>query len=202
MLGPRVTSSVLSGSGAPGAFGAGYRTPSNRSVTFSAEVDMGNLGTLDERMVGHLNRALIFHLEDAAQRLISRVRQWLVRLEQAPVKVSIAGTEIHGYDTGVMYVSLRYGLVEHLLAVGVFYDLDAGDQADYWRFVEFGHWYLTKMGWQWWEGYHFFETAIDDEAGYIRQQVREAVADTMIKLASEASVPGGQGQLGIRPSTP
>lgn len=198
---PLVTSSLLSGSSHPGAFGAGYRTPSNRSFSFTTAIDMGNLGTLDERMVTHLNKALIFHMEDAARRVISLVRHYLVRLEQAPVKVSIAGTDIHGYDTGVMYVSLHYGLVEHLLAVGVFYDLDA-DSAPYWRFVEFGHWYQTAQGWKWWEGYHFFETAIDEAQGYIRQRVREAVADTMVKLASEASVPGGRGHVGIRPMSP
>lgn len=193
---PRVSSGITSGRGLPGPFGSGYRTPGNRAFVLTASVDMGDMPTLPDRLANELQRALMFHLEDAAQRVIDTARHYLVRLEESPVKVNAEGKGIHGYDTGLMYVSLRYRLAAHLLTTGVWYDL-LSDEAEYWRWVEFGHWYKTAAGWQFWEGYHFLETAIEANAAYIRQRVREAWADTAIKLALEAHVPGKTGRLGF-----
>ena len=193
---PIINSRRVTGASAQGPFGAGYRTPNNRYFTFEASVDMTTLPTLPERMDDAFEHALMFHLEDAAQRVIDTTRGYLVRLEEPPVKVTAGGREIHGYDTGLMYVTLRYQLAFHLLTSGVYYDLFSSE-ARYWRFVEFGHWFRSADGWMWWEGYHMLETAIEENAGYIRQRVREAWADTAIQLAMEAHKPGSRGRLGF-----
>jgi hypothetical protein len=61
--------------------------------------------------------------------------------------------------------------------------------------MEFG--FHLKDG-SFWPGYHMLETAIEENAGYIRQRVREAWEDTAIKLALEAKVAGGVGRLGFQ----
>lgn len=160
---------------------------------FTASVDMGTLPTLPDRMADYFNKALVFHLEDAAQRVIDTARGYLVRLSEPAVKVNAEGKEIHGYDTGVMYVSLRYQLMTALLVTGVYYEL-LSDEAKYWRSMEFG--FHLHNG-DWWPGYHFLETAIEENAGYIRQRVREAWADTAIHLAMEAHRTGAVGALGF-----
>lgn len=163
------------------------------SFRFIASVDMTNLPTLPERMDEHLKVALAFHLKDAAQRVVDVTRGYLVRLEEPAVKVNAEGKAIHGYDTGLMYISLLYKLVEDMLQSGVYYDI-LSEEAEYWRAVEFGH--FTPSG-NWWPGYHMLETAIHECAGYIRQRVREAWLDTARALARESHVPGHHGPLGF-----
>lgn len=168
---------------------------SGGTVVFKIEPQFGALDSLPERAMDHFNEALIFHLKDAAQRVIDTVRQYLVRLEEPAVKTGVGGRPIHGYDTGLMYVSLKNELVVDLLATGIFYEL-LSDEAKYWREVEFGHWMSNG---QWWPGYHMLETAILENAPYIRSRCREAWQDAAIKLGAEARVPGITGQLGIGP---
>lgn len=162
------------------------------SFKFSVSIDMTNLPTLPERLDEHFQAALAFHLKDAAQRVVDVARGYLVNLKEPAVKVNAEGKPIHGYDTGLMYISLLYRLQEHL-ATGVYYDI-LSDEAEYWRWVEFGH--FTQSG-AWWPGYHMLETAIIECAGYIRQRVREAWLDTARALAREAHVPGHRGPLGF-----
>lgn len=161
------------------------------AFAFTARVDMGNLPTLPERLDTTFHEALIWHLADAAQRVIDTTRHYLVRLEEPAVMVGAGGKPIHGYDTGLMYVSLRYKLAEHLAATGVYYEL-LSDEAEYWRWVEFGHFMANG---EFWQGYHMLETAIRANEGYIRSQVRAAWADTAQILAREAKVPGIVGKL-------
>jgi len=168
-------------------------TSSRNGVGFTCSVDFGNLPTLPKRLDAHLQAALMFHLADAAQRVIDTTRTYLVRLEEGAVMRTSSGREIHGYDTGLMYVSLKYALVESLLMTGVWYDL-LSEEAEYWRYVEFGH--FTSGG-NFWPGYHMLETAIRHNEGYIRQRVREAWADTAVALAMEAHVGGTSGALGF-----
>jgi hypothetical protein len=172
----------------PTGGGGDYTDPANRGFAIVVQFDEGNTATLPERMDEAFQKALIFHLGEAAQKVIDTARHYLVRLEEPAVK-----NEIHGYDTGLMYVSLRADLMESLLATGVFYEL-LSDEAKYWRWVEFGHWMING---QFWEGYHFLETAIEENAAFIRQRVREAWADTAILMARESKVGGLLGHLGI-----
>lgn len=180
---PLITSSIFQ----KGA----YQSPANRNFAFTASVDMTSLPTLPQRLDEHFQQALIFHVEDAARKVISTARGWLVRLEEPAVKVNFEGKGIHGYDTGLMYVTLIQRLATHLLASGVFYDLFS-EEAEYWRYVEFG--FHTRGG-EWWPGYHFLEQAIRDNEGYIRQRVREAWADTAMVLAKEAQAAGYVGKV-------
>jgi len=192
---PRFTSARSSGASSPGQWGSGYRTPGNRKATFTVSYT-NNVATLPDRLARHFQHALIFHLEDAAQRVVDTARGYLVRLEEPPRMVNSAGREIHGYDTGQMYVSLKYDLMEPLLMLGVFYEL-LSEEADYWRFVEFGHWVFSASGPWFWPGYHFLATAIEANEGYIRQRCREAWADTAIVLAMEARVTAAEGRLAL-----
>lgn len=180
---PRVTSSGLAG--------GPYQVPSNRTFQFTASVDMTTLPTLPQRMEGALTDALIWHMHDAARAVIATARGYLVRLEEPAVKTNWEGKAIHGYDTGLMYITLISRLASHLLASGVFYDL-LSEEAEYWRYVEFG--FHTRSG-QWWPGYHFLEQAIRENEGYIRQRCREAWADAAIILAREGQVPGFAGSV-------
>jgi hypothetical protein len=175
-------------------------SPGNRNAGFIVSIDMGTMPTFPDRMIEQFRQSLMFHLQDAAQRVIDTARHYLVRLEESPVKINDEGIGIHGYDTGLMYTSLKYALAFQLLATGVYYDLFS-EEAKYWRYVEFGHWVASGSGWWFWPGYHFLETAIEENAGYIRQQVREAWADTAIRLAMEAHVPGTSGRLGFTKGT-
>lgn len=173
--------------GAGSVMSGGQRSGSN--FRFKASVEMGNLPTLPERLEAHFIEALIFHMQDAARRVIVTARSYLVRLEEPPTMTGIDGKPIHGYDTGLMYISLMYQLAAHLLASGeVAYDL-LSEEADYWLYMEFG--FHTRSG-KWWPGYHFLETAVHENEGYIRSRVREAWADTAIKLAAEGRAPGGK----------
>lgn len=168
-------------------------TRDGASFRWDVSIDMGDLPQLPDRLGDTFEKALIFHLEDAAQRVIDTARHYLVRLSEPAVKTNADGKEIHGYDTGVMYVSLRYKLAMALLVTGVYYEL-LSDEAEYWRYMEFG---FTKANGEWWPGYHFLETAIEENAGYIRQRVREAWADTAIMLAMESHRTSSVGQLGF-----
>jgi hypothetical protein len=193
---PRVTTTETSGRGLSGVYGPGFMTPANRMSGLIISIDWGDIPTLPDRMADHFQQALIFHLGDAAQRVIDTTRHYLVRLEEEPVMVNSEGFPIHGYDTGLMYTSLKYSLAGHLLGTGVFYDLLSED-AEYWRYVEFGHWVAAAAGWWFWPGYHMLETGIRANEGYIRQRVREAWADTSIALAMEAHVPNTSGRIGL-----
>lgn len=168
-----------------------YSLPSNRNFQMTATIDMTSLPTLPERLDGHLQKALIFHVEDAARKVISTARGWLVRLEEPAIKTNWEGKGIHGYDTGLLYITLIQRLATHMLATGVFFDL-LSNEAEYWRFVEFG--FHTRNG-EFWPGYHFLEQSIKDNEGYIRSRVREAWADTAIALSREAQVAGFAGKV-------
>jgi hypothetical protein len=148
--------------------GFDYRNPNDRLVVVSTSIEMFNLPTLPERMHDHLQRALRFHLKDAAERVITTAQQSL--------------TPGHGYDTGRMRDSLTYALAEHLLETGVYYDLFS-EVAHYWRWVEFGHWMVNG---EFWPGYHFLENAMRTHEGFIRSTVREAWQDTATALAAES----------------
>jgi len=160
--------------------GLNYRNPNDRSFVITVDADMLNLPTLPQRMDDHMQKALIFHLQDAAEKVIVTAQQSLV--------------PGHGYDTGRMHDSLIYALAEHLLETGVFYDLFS-EEAYYWRYVEFGHW--TRGG-NFWPGYHFLENSLRLHEATIRTSVRAAWHDTAIALAAEARAPwaGAIGSLG------
>jgi len=186
---PRVFSSVSRSFNGPRD--NGYQSPAGRGAKFTVDVEFGDLPTLPDRLGDAFDHALIFHLGDAAQRVIDTTRSYLVRLNEPAVMTNAEGKEIHGYDTGLMYVSLKYELARELLHTGVFYELFS-DEAKYWRYVEFG---FHRRDGSWWPGYHMLETAIEENEGYIRQRVREAWADTAIHLAMEAHHPSAIGRL-------
>lgn len=154
--------------------GGNYQIPSQRGFSMTVKVEADALMTIPDRLTDALDKALIFHLAEAAQKVIDTTRHYLVRLSEPPVK-----DNIHGYDTGLMYVSLKAELMEHLAATGVFYEL-LSDEAKYWRWVEFGHWMANG---QFWPGYHMLETAIEDNAPAIRQAVRAAWGDAVAVTA-------------------
>lgn len=146
-----------------------YKNPARRQFVLEVDFDLLNLPTLPDRMVESLTRHLVTRLGEAADRVIQQA--------QARLKPG------HGYDTGLMHDTLvsRLGVVFE----AVFYDL-LSDQADYWTYVEFGHW--MRNG-QWWEGYHFLEDSVIENEAYIRSKVVEAYRDTVQDLAIEARVP-------------
>ena len=162
-------SSILGGKGMTTTRGASYLNPNDRSFALTVDIEWFNLPTLDERLHDHMVRALIFHLADTAQSVIAMAQQSL--------------TPGHGYDTGKMRNSLIYALADHLLATGVYYDLFS-EEAYYWRWVEFGHWIAGTNSF--WPGYHFLENALMAHESRIRTAVREAWADTVIRLGAEA----------------
>ncbi len=191
------TVGMLTGASKPGRWGSGYLTPSNRQALLTVSY-ADDLERLPERLHAHFTAALTWHLEDAAQRVIDTARTYLVRLEEAPVMHDSQGREIHGYDTGLMYLSMKYELMEALLVQGVFYELRS-DEAEYWEYVEFGHWVFSKDGPWFWPGYHFFATAIEQNMSYIRERCREAWQDTALQLAFETRVSATQmGRLGFQ----
>jgi hypothetical protein len=151
-----------------------YRNPANRQFGVHASVDMLNLPTLPERMHERLTQALVFHLKDAAEAIIEDARLQLV--------------PGHGYDTGLLSETLTYDLAAGLLATGVYYDL-LSREAEYWQWVEFGHWVMNARQPWFWPGYHYLENAIGMNIPKITRSVRAAWADTAIALAAEARVP-------------
>lgn len=165
---------------------------SSNSFKVTVKIDMGNLPTLPEEMMSRLNAALVFHFKDAADAVIETVRGYLVRLEDEPLKNSLDGIGIHGYDTGAMSAGFKAALAEDVADLGVFYSIF--DEEPYWTFVEFGHW--TRAG-TFWPGYHMVETALQERSGTIRQAAREAWYDTAVALALQARVPGSLGLIGL-----
>lgn len=164
-------------------FGGGnYRIPSQRSfgLNINTKVEMGNLPTLPERADEHLKEALVFHLRDAAESIIEAAKLSLFKPGDFPVHK-------HGVDTGRLRESLTYQLVEELLSnEGVFYDL-LSEEAEYWKWVEFGHWVVNAKTPWFWPGYHYLEGAIRTVGlRVIRRAVRAAWSDAMVKLAAES----------------
>lgn len=167
----------------PGFLGGGnYRNPAERvfGLHTNVSIDMGNLPTLPERADKHMKSALVFHLRDAAEAIIEAAKLSLFKPGDFPMHK-------HGVDTGLLRESLTFQLVEGLLAVeGVFYDL-MSEEAEYWKWVEFGHWVTNAQTPWFWPGYHYLEGAIRTMGlTAIRRSVRAAWSDAMVQLAAEA----------------
>lgn len=166
-----------------------YTNPSRRQFTFTYELDTLNLRTLPERMDEHLKERLKWHLKDACEAIIRDAGNHARDLPHEPGEV--VGPHIDepgGYDTGKMVATLEANLVEALLERGVFYDLLSED-AEYWQWVEFGHWVMNaKQPW-FWQGYHLLEDSVVRNHGRIKRALREAWHETAILLASEARTP-------------
>lgn len=154
--------------------GLDYRNPTNRMMEITVDIELFNLMSLPERFDVHLKEALVWHLRDVAEAVIDTAQSTLV--------------PGHGYDTGLLKSSLVSRLIEHLMPVGVFYQL-LSEQAYYWRWVEFGHWMQNG---KFWPGYHYLEGALRVHEASIRRAVREAWADTARKLAAEARAAGAK----------
>lgn len=160
-----------------------YENPVGRITGISASVtiDMGNLPTLPERLDKHFKTALIFHLKDAAEGIIERAKLSLWKPGDFPMHK-------HGVDTGLLRESLTMQLVEALLYEGVYYDL-LSEEAEYWKWVEFGHWVMNAKTPWFWPGYHYLEGALRDVGpALIMRSLRAAWFDTAKVLATEARV--------------
>jgi hypothetical protein len=168
-----------------------YQIPSMRQfhMTINTSVDLGNLPTLPERMDLYLKEALRWHLKDAAEGIIKDATN---RMRDLPhPKGAIKGPHVDlpgGYDTGKLAGTLEPHLVEALMSTGVFYDL-LSEEAEYWEYVEFGHWVAAKAGDWFWPGYHLLEQSVMRNIPKIRRACRMAWSDAMIKLGAEARVP-------------
>ena len=77
--------SLLSG-GTSITRGLNYQNPTHRMVALTVSMDWNNLPTLPDRMAVHLQRALVWHLQDVAESCIHMAQQDL--------------TPGHGYVTG------------------------------------------------------------------------------------------------------
>lgn len=166
----------------------------NRQGGFSVsvEVDMGNLPTLPERMTEHLIAALEFHLKDAADIVIHRAQAKLLPLGHEPGE--IVGPHVDapgGLDTGKLRDTLKAELVHEMAAGIVAYDL-LSDEAEYWQWIEFGHWVVAQKPW-FWQGYHMLASSLAESVPAIMRSVRAAWADTAIALAEESSTAGLRG---------
>lgn len=163
--------------------------PFGRQMGISVHIDMMNLPTLPERMDEYLKEALTFHIKDAADVVIGDARNHYRDLPHAPGEiVGPHKDEPGGYDTGKMAGTLEARLVEELLESGVYYEI-LSEEAEYWSYIEWGHWVSAKEPW-FWEGYHLLERAMmgPGRTALIRA-IRMAWEDTAIKLASEARSP-------------
>ena len=129
---------------------------------------LSELGTLPERMSAHFGEALILTMGWAADQIIKDAEAQLV--------------PGHGYDTGLLHNSLVKDLVQLGLGAGVFYSLSS-DAAEYWQYVEFGH--LTTGG-NWWSGYHYLGTAVEQNRGNIIMAAAEAWRFTASALSAES----------------
>jgi hypothetical protein len=160
----------------------------NRQGGFNINVsiDMGNLPTLPERMTEYLVAALTFHLQDACEVVIHRAQAKLLPLGHAPGEIT--GPHVDrpgGLDSGKLQATLKYELAHEMAAGIVAYDL-LSDDAEYWQWIEFGHWVAAQKPW-FWQGYHMLASAIAESIPAIRRSVKRAWEDTAIKLASESS---------------
>lgn len=169
-----------------------YTNPLGRVVGLNTRVsvDMGNLPTLPDRMNQHLKERLVFHLRDTCEGIIEAAKLSLWRPGDFP-------EHKHGVDTGRLRESLTYHLVTALMHEGVYYDL-LSDDAEYWQWVEFGHWVVNAKTPWFWPGYHFLEGAIQSVGlSLIMRSLRAAWHDTVIVLAKEARVAHpGTGRIG------
>lgn len=139
---------------------------SNRWFDFTIAIDMGNLMTLGARMEAAIHDALVIRMAEAANKVLTEAK---MRLQPG-----------HGYDTGRMHDALTARLVSTFEDGAVAYSLEAGDEAPYWVFVEFGH--MTRGG-SWWAGYHFLTGAVMDNQGYITNKANQAIRDAIGVLA-------------------
>lgn len=163
------------------SFPSSYKNPMDRmaGVSVNVTVDMGNLPTLPQRMDEHMKVALTFHLRDAAEGIIEAAKLSLFKPGDFPMHK-------HGVDTGKLRASLTHHLVEALLSEGVYYDL-MSDEAEYWKWVEFGHWVTNAQTPWFWPGYHYLEGALRTVGlPLIMRACRAAWHDTAIALAGEA----------------
>ena len=161
-----------------------------RSFVVHADVDMGNLPTLPVRMTERFQQALVFHLRDVAEAVVEDAKMQLQPLGHAPGAIRGPHVDLPGgYDTGRLHESLTFHLVHGLLASGIVaYDFDS-EEAEYWAYVEFGHWVVNAQSPWFWRGYHMLENAIQMNLPKLRRSVRAAWADTAVALAAEARVP-------------
>jgi hypothetical protein len=147
----------------------------SRYFGFTAEVDMGNLMTLGVRWEPILHERLTHRLGEAAGIIV----------ERAKAKLFKPGG---GIDTGRMYASLHHALVSGIERGMVAYDLEAGQDAYYWVFVEFGH---MTVGGNWWPGYHFLSSTLMENDALISAKVRIAMAESVVILGQTARIGAG-----------
>lgn len=187
---PRATSNTTFGQGGtprdlrqPG----GTFTPhSQRWASFTATLDASGADSLGEDMERILHERLVIRMGEAA---LDVVKLAASHLREKPKDIVTPDGHIYGLDTGKMHDTLTAQLVAAYAQSldKVYYDL-LSPQADYWIWVEFGH--MLRNG-AWWPGYHFLGGALLQSEPHIRQKVRQAWSDTVIIMASRASVAGG-----------
>jgi hypothetical protein len=167
----------------PGA-GSSFIPHPDRWVLFGADVEMGNLMTLPERMDESMHVHLTIRLGEVSKAVVELAKS---KLKRKPDDVITPDGNIYGLDTGLMHDTLTAVLVTELEASHIVaYDL-MSDGADYWMWVEFGH--MLRNG-TWWPGYRFLATSVEEMLPAIRQAVRMAWSDTLFDLAGEARVGG------------
>lgn len=95
----------------------------------------------------------------------------------------------HGAESYLMHDTLIKVFLE-MITDGVFYQLKS-NQAYYWMWVNFGH--FTTAG-NWWEGYHFFEKAIEMHTQDIVKCAKTAWTMAAKQCALSAGIaPGARG---------
>lgn len=122
-------------------------------------VGMIELQTLPERFRIALSATLNIRMEEAADQIVDDAQAQLV--------------PGHGYDTGLLHDTLTKVLVDAVDAS--IYEI-LSKEADYWKYVEFGHMLVNG---QWWEGYHYIANAIEMNRGLIWDKARQAFSDAI-----------------------
>jgi hypothetical protein len=121
--------------------------------------------------------------------VIHRAQSKLEPLGHAPG--AIVGPHVD-QPGGLLTGRLRGTLVAqlaHNMAVGIVaYNL-LSDEAEYWEYIEFGHWVKNATPAWFWPGYHMLESSIAESIPAIRRSVKAAWEDTAIALAAEARTP-------------
>lgn len=122
--------------------------------------------------------------------LLGKVVDAIIEDAQARLfKPSNFPEEKHGFDSGLLHDSLVKVFME-MITDGVFYELKSY-LAYYWMWVNFGH--FTTSG-NWWEGYHFFEDAIEMHGPEIAIAARESWTLAAREAAVSAGItPGSRG---------
>lgn len=166
--------------------GGSFTPHSQRWATFTATLDSSKAESMGDDMERILHERLVVRMGEAALDVVKRAA---AKLKEKPDDVVTPDGHIYGLDTGKMHDTLTAQLVAAYADSldKVYYDL-LSPQADYWVWVEFGH--MLRNG-AWWPGYHFLGQALQESEAHIRQKVRQAWSDTVIIMASRASLAGG-----------